>query len=177
MRFVDKGWGNLLKRVQALAEAKVDVGVLGPEAKKIHPHRAGSRWRVTIAEAATINEFGSGASAQTYVPARSPMRRTFTASNPAVQDMGARAARMLIEAAGTSAQVLGLMGRLGVDALRTTLAGQNPPGNAPRTIANKGFDHPLLWTGMLWEAISHRLSKGAGEGEGKNDIIEIGGGE
>lgn len=177
VRFVDKGWNNILKRVTELAATRVQVGAIGPDAKRTHPHRAGTTWAVTIAEALLINEYGAGAG-KSHVPARAPMRRTFARANPAIQEMGARAARMVIQFAGTGAQVMALMGRLGVDALRSTLAGPNPPSNAPRTVERKGFDHPLIWTGMLWESISHRVVKrdlAARDVENMGGIVEIGG--
>lgn len=173
-QFVDTGWGKLLQKVEELASSRAQVGAIGPDAKRIHPHRANSANRVTIAEALLINEYGTGASAATYVPARAPLRRTFRRANPVIREMGARAARMLISGS-TAAQALGMMGKLGVEALRSTLAGDNPPSNAPRTIQRKGFDHPLIWTGMLWESIASRIVKAAIGDKDSGGVIELGG--
>lgn len=161
--FVDLGWHQILRRVENVARKRADAGVIGQKAKQVHPHRAGSRWQVTLAEAALINEFGSGAGAATYVPERSTLRRAMRRRE--LRGIGKRAAQMLVLFGNTSNEVVEFLGHAAEDAIRKTLEGRIPPRNAPLTVERKGFDHPMTWYGLLYHAITSRVAE-AFDGEG-----------
>jgi len=150
IKFVDHGWGKILNNLKELSGTRVQVGVLGSDGGRKHPDSD-----ITVAEVALINEFGSG---KAHIPSRPLLRGTFTKSNPMVQEIGRTIASRVVNFMQSASLALDAAGKVAVEALRVQIAKGVSPGNAPRTIKEKGFDHPLLWTGLLWEALSHRVT-------------------
>ena len=55
--------------------------------------------------------------------------------------------------------VLTRIGKMGADDVRLSLLAWSTPGNAPSTIAKKGFDDPLIDTGKMYDEINYYVDE------------------
>ena len=96
-----------------------------------------------VAGVAYENEFG--------VPSRNQPPRPFFRNMIAKESptWGATMAKLMKSQKYNGNQVLGLMGEDIAGALVQSIIDFKDPGNAPRTIAEKGFDDPLVDTGDM----------------------------
>jgi hypothetical protein len=154
LRFNKAVWERIVNDVEKLGADAVDAGVVGDDANRIHPSRG-----VTVGQVMLWNEFGARNHQGDRVPARRPLRHTFRPENPVLAEMARGVAERVVLMGQSASSALNWMGTKAVDAIRVSLAKGLPPQNAPRTIRAKGFNHPLIATGLLWEAISHRISR------------------
>lgn len=146
---IDRGAKSLLARMAKAKGLTLSVG--------IHESEGGAtRGNLTVADIATIHEFGTGT-----IPQRSFLR--------AWADENASENQALIKAIGEQA-VKGLDIRTGLDRLGLKFVGSIqgrmvagiPPPNAPSTIAHKGSSTPLIDTGQLKSSIRHKVEGGGG---------------
>lgn len=146
---IDRGAKSLLARMAKSKGLSLTVG--------IHDSEGGaSEGPLTVAEVATIHEFGTGT-----IPARS-----FLGAWADEKDSENKA---LIKAIGEQV-VKGLDAKTGLDRLGLKFVGSIqgrisqgiPPPNAPSTIAAKGSSTPLINTGQLRSSIRHKVEGGGG---------------
>lgn len=156
MRFRDRGWMRILDNVQKLGTIQVKVGAVGRDAMRKHPSR-----KETVADVLLWNEFGARNHQGERTPARMPLRRTFTSTNQAVYAMGLGVAHRAVTLKQSATTAMRWMGEQAVDAIRVTIAKGLKPNNAARTVKRKGFDHPLIETGVLWASMAYRLIRDA----------------
>lgn len=150
----DKGWRELTSNVARAGATKLRVGVLGADASRKHPNAD-----ITIGEVALINEFGSD---DGHVPRRSFIRGTVNGKMGLMASILNTAARAVVMAKQSADVALGHAGALVVNAIRETIEHSIAPHNAKATVDKKGFDHPLIESGVLKEAISFQLVKTSG---------------
>jgi hypothetical protein len=141
----DHGAKKLLEQIKSIKGAAVDVGVLGDKA-------AASHGETTVADVATFHEFGLG------VPERSFIRGY-------VDENEAGAAKLALKAAQSVAKgldvdtVLNVVGLSHVGGMQARIAEGIDPALSPATIEKKGSATPLVDTGQLRSAITHRIVK------------------
>jgi hypothetical protein len=127
----------------------IAVGVVGPEAVKVHPETTLQTWEV-----GALQEFGNE-----HIPSRPFIRNTF-ANRAWVRDTLAGAARAVIR--GRSARsAMNRAGKILADGVRATLLAGTPPANAAATVDWKGHGDTLIGlTGALYDAIGHMIIPG-----------------
>lgn len=150
----------MLLNSKAAQESHVKVGIIAQ--KGGDESREGG---ITMIHLAAIHEFGSPAAG---IPQRSFMRSTF-ARNEVHQEMVklcGQLATKVIHGMPLS-RALGLLGAWGSAKMKDTIKQRltesdkgEPQANAPRTIARKGSDLPLVDTGRLINAITWLVSLG-----------------
>jgi hypothetical protein len=158
LEYKDLGLASFLKRVAEADVKAARVGVVGPKAQESSPR--GTPYGVV----ALINEFGS---VDGHVPERSFIRAAARDRNlVAAAAVAASVAYFRLNTSLTDALARGAEPI--VREMRRLVATGVPPANAPETIRQKGFDHPLFETGGLEAAISHQVVRSGG------DIVESG---
>lgn len=165
IEFHDKG---LAKGMQAIRDAgmrRVEVGLVGPKAETVYEHtimgneKDGWTNGLTVAEVGLINEMGSDDGA---VPARSFLKEPMLAAQQLIGVLAQIAMRRII--AGDSVQVaLDQWGSSLADISRAAIDKSIEPENAYLTVERKGFNHPLIATGLLRDTIGHQIRTTDGE--------------
>lgn len=102
-----------------------------------------------VAAVAFWNEFGTSTS-----PARPFFRNMIAAESPSWPDKLAAAYKAT---GGDGQKSLALMGEDIDGALKQSINDFSTPGNAPSTIAAKGFDKPLIDTGHMVNSTGYRV--------------------
>lgn len=157
-RVIDRnmGYQELKDRLRLLGEPKVIVGIRQEHGQKI-ANEDDEESELTLAEVASVNEFGSEGG---HIPERSFMRSTFDEN---VKKYGKALEKGLKEALDDDFDVLHIRNALGRVGLRVTrdiqrkIRALREPPNAPRTIAEKGSDNPLIDTGRMRQSIDHEI--------------------
>ncbi len=170
--YTDLGLEIILKGFDKLDGTKVEIGVVGDNAE-----RKSADGRLTMGEEAIINEFGSK---NMHVPARHFVSGTITTKD------ATDAASKVMEVASTGGDIdkaLNDAGSKMAEKIRERIYRGAFKPNAPSTVKAKGFDHPLMDTSRLADAINHRLVRGDGDtvdggaGDEGYQAFEIGGEE
>lgn len=157
VEWVDLGLEQFMHGVRTLDQTKVRVGVVGPAASA--PASSG---RISIAEAALISEFGSR---KARIPARHAISGTIT--HEQALKVGEDVARAVMSF-GNVDGALSEAGRKLVEVIVDRILRGDFESNAASTIKKKGFDHPLIDSSGLVNAVGHQLVRGSG------DIVEGG---
>jgi hypothetical protein len=174
MEVRDLGIGKVLERFAELRGAKLRVGVVGPRASE-----RTADGRLTNAENAVIQQYGL---APKHYTSRDFLNAPFKEERARVANALRRAAGRVVRLEATPEQALDAAGydleKIATDAI---LDKQVPPPNRTATVDSKGFDHPLVDSLGLVNAISHRVVKESGALEagsaiGDYESYEIGGG-
>lgn len=106
-----------------------------------------------VAAVAACNELGEG-----NIPARPFMRKAFDDGSATVVERFHKDASMLITGKLTIDQVLGRVGMHYEAAIVESIKNGGWQPNAPITIKRKGFDKPLIETGIMWQSPTHVIS-------------------
>lgn len=134
-------------------------GVLADIGKKMHGSvsvgfLAGATYPesgIPVAQVAFWNEYGT-----TNTPSRPFFRTMIARESPGWGLLIARAAKHYEYNAAT---VLQFMGTKIAEELQQSIRGWDTPGNAPSTIAEKGFDNPLLRTGHMQNSVDFEVKE------------------
>ena len=149
--FDDKPIKEYLVAMKEFCRESIVVGVVGPDADKIHPTSHGE---LTTEQIAILQEFGSQ---DGHIPPRPFIRNTFL-NTAMVTSTLAEAARRVFHKYSSPRQALNRAGETFVNAVKTTLLDGVPPPNAQATIDWKGHGDTLIGlTGALYDAISHQI--------------------
>lgn len=148
---IDLGWNEIMRKTRALAATQITIG--------IHEDAPPEPDGTDLVMVAAVNEFGTdraGPNHNTVIPSR-PFMRT-TADLYAVQlqqEVESEFDRML--GGGTARKMLSNIGLWYQGRMKATLMTGPWTRNAPRTVAKKGFDWPLVHTLTLWRNIVYKL--------------------
>lgn len=172
----DFGLTKITSNVIRAGFDKISVGVLGHKA-----HEPSMDGRLTNGDVAAINFYGSD---DGVVPPRDFLVKPLEAKRKKVVEIFKGLGIRLING-DDAAGMLEDTGRKLAMVVRDNILrkGNIQPPNAPSTIAKKGFNHPLVWSYALAEAISYRLMSHAGRiveagaATFGYESFEIGGGE
>ena len=125
--------------VSKFAAGKVKVGFL---AGATYPDG------LSVAQVAFWNELGT-----TKTPARSFFRTMISNESPGWSMKIAKLAKR----GADGKTILGMMGEDIQGALQQSIVGWSEPGNAPSTVAAKGFDKPLIDTGHMKDSVGWEI--------------------
>lgn len=142
----DRGYRALLLGIAKLAEEPyVTLGIHEDVGARRDEDGA------TVAEYATFNEFGMG------VPERSFLRSTVDEDREEIARRLETAITDQLDGRRTVGQALERLGLWTVGRVKKKIRDLRDPPNAPRTIALKGSDNPLIDTGRMRNSIAHRV--------------------
>lgn len=150
VRIDKRAWKALERRLSAVDQARVKVGVVGAAAEADHGDG------ISTGELAAIHEFGApGAN----IPERSFIRRTFLTKRTEIAAVCAKLAKGIVAGKIEPERALNVLGAFcSTEVKKTITEGAGvPPPLQPETIARKGSDRPLVDTGRLLNAISWEL--------------------
>lgn len=153
----DKGWAELQNQVLKLSQtgAYTLVGVQGGEAAANH-NRAGG---LTVAQIATVHEFGKVIETKRgtiVIPERSFIRAAIDEYEAAIQKRATLLGSGVMLLKFTARQALELLGEYAVGVIKQRIANGIEPANRPSTIARKRSSKPLIDSGQLRNAITHK---------------------
>ncbi len=104
---------------------------------------------LNVAQVAFWNEFGTVRS-----PPRPFFRTTIAKESPT---WGDKLGKAVVATNYDGQKALGLLGQSMRDDIESSIAQWTSPGNAPSTIAAKGFDKPLVDTGVMQRAVDYEV--------------------
>ena len=139
------------------------VGFPGDSAKA-KQSRGGGMDNIQVALA---NEFGSPPGASPVVPARPFMRQTFSGTKrKKFMDAGTDLLGMIAKGQMSTRIALGRLGTMGASAVKDEITSPSPAfvPNAPYTVAKKKSSHPLIDTGAMRAAVTHKVRMKSGIG-------------
>lgn len=141
----DLGWGRIRREIASMDGAAVTVG--------LHEEDAGPQDPNAV-ERGYFNEFGSD-----NVPARPFMRSTHdTQRLDWIKRMQIDFGRVM-DGKLSGRGMLESVGRLATSDIRRAVVNWDTPPNAPRTIAQKGVDDPLVDTGEMLDSIDYQVRR------------------
>ena len=145
-KWVDTGWQKILVNMAKLGGTRLQVGIVGGAA-----HEQSTTGGGNVGQAALVNEFGSR---RANIPERSFMRATQhdAAAESTMEKLAMVSLHGNVDAAFHEA------GRHLAELMRDKIYHHgNFVGNAASTVKKKGFDHPLMDSSQLADAIGHQL--------------------
>ena len=153
----DKGWKAFQDRAIRLSRAGAftRVGVQGSEASSVH---TGSGQ--TVAEIASVHEFGAVTDNGIVIPQRSFIRAAIDEYAPRLQRTATLLGRGVLLGKFQRFQALELLGQQAVGIMKLRIARGLTPANSPVTIARKGSSKPLIDKGQLRGSITHKAEPG-----------------
>lgn len=152
--FDDKPFEEFLVAVKAFARDSLVVGVVGPEANRIHPTSHGQlqTWQI-----GALQEFGSR---DGHIRPRPFVGNTIKTPGLVLGALG-MAARKVVNKQSTPFRALAEAGEKISNAMKETLLAGVPPDNKPATVDWKGHGDTLIGlTGALYDAIGFAIRKG-----------------
>lgn len=139
----DMGWDRIQSEFAQFANRAVTAG--------LHEEDAGTHDPDAVMRG-YFNEFGTDTA-----PARSFIRSTHDEKRRAwIQDMQRELGNMM-DGRQTAQGFMESVGSRAAEDIRQTVIEMTTPANAPRTIAQKGFDDPLIETGEMRDAIDYQV--------------------
>ncbi len=159
----DKGFRKILADARRLNRSHAVVGIR--QEKGNAPAKDGDPSGITVAEVATIHEFGAPAA---HIPARPFLRDAFDRNYADYRAILVHALGQVIDGKYTVRKAVSLVAIRAVGDVQEGIA---TPGrfvaNAPMTIALKGSSQPLIDTGRLRQSIDYEVRTGRdADGEG-----------
>lgn len=143
----DLGMTAILRELHKVGGVHITVGVHG-DAK---PRSGDGADQVLVAAA---NEFGTS---DGHVPERSFIRSTIDARRSQIGALTSNTLGKVADGKQTAKDAAGVVGLFVENAIKKTITVLSDPPNAPSTIARKGSSNPLIDTGQLRQAITHKV--------------------
>lgn len=151
VRVQDRGSERVIRNLQKRPRS-LKVGVLAPDADVQY---TGEQGPTTVGEAAFFNEFGT-----VNIPPRSWLRAWVDGNRKRLANEQLRAYQQIVfPPFRNEVQTLNALGEKYVDEITGRIDAGIPPKNADFTIAKKGFDHPLIDSGLFIKSITHRVEE------------------
>lgn len=147
VRVIDRGYNETLARVFELSKgSQVTVGIHEEKGGKIHSDR------LSVADIGAIHERGTAT-----IPRRSWLSDTIDGIRGKLGKELAQPLRMAIQRKIEPNKALGIFGLYVVGQIQSRMSDGIPPPLAPQTIQRKGSSTPLIDTGQLRAAMSHKV--------------------
>ena len=149
-------WPVIRANLRLAQKSYAAVGFPGdaPKSNKAHGDSGMTNLQVAIA-----NEFGSGPGVQPVVPARPFVAETVKrASRGKVKDLGNHLLKMVSKGEMSTKIALGRWGKAGADEMQATIVDSKSWAvpNSDYTRAKKGGSTPLIDTGAMRQAVTHK---------------------
>ncbi|WVW37743.1 virion morphogenesis protein [Aeromonas phage Gekk3-15] len=110
-----------------------------------------------VAAVAAWNELGTP-DANYPIPPRPFMRKALMDANATIDQRLQRDVTRMLEGDFTPDQVLARVGQHYVSSIVDSIKNGNWQGNSDATIANKGFDKPLIHSGDMWKEATFNVT-------------------
>ena len=139
------------------------VGFPGDSAKAKQSHGA----KMTNVDVALANEFGTPPGVKPVVSSRPFMRQTFAGTKRRkFLDAGEQLLGQIAKGQMSTKIALERLGAMGATAIKDEITSPSPAfvPNAPYTIAKKKSSHPLIDTGAMRAAVTHKVRMKSGTG-------------
>ncbi len=149
LRIIDKGYKALMSAFTGKRKTTITVGIHAADGSQPH---AGGQFGETVADIATIHEFGAPG-----IPQRSFLRAWFDENRQKTQEATKRMAQSVLKGKRTRADAVNILAQSFVAQIQRRIALGIPPPNSPRTIALKGSSKPLIDTGQLRTSITYAI--------------------
>jgi hypothetical protein len=156
---VDKGYRDMMKRINDAKHAVLAVGITAGTGGQAHKGGGG----MTVLGIATIHEFGLG------VPERSFMRAWFDTFQPQAKKMITIMLQSVVKGTRTKAQAMELLGVRFVGEIQKFIVNGVFDPLSRVTIRAKGSSKPLIDTGQLRSSITFRIEL---DGQASGDRTE-----
>ena len=135
---------QILKRLQ---DSSITVG--------LHKDAGSYDNGASVVDVGMWNEFGTP-----DIPERSFLRSTIAENRAKYQREFQKAYLEAIRGGMNLRAAAGFIGNVARDDIKNKIESISSPGNAPSTIAKKGFDNPLIETRKLWGSIKWKYFYG-----------------
>lgn len=142
----DLGYASVLKELKATEGVHITVGVHGDQ----KPRSGGTP--MTLVAAA--NEFGT---TDGRVPERSFIRATVDSRRNDIAEVMQKQMKLLEDGKRSAKDVAEIVGLWTANAIKKYMTDLQEPPNAPSTVARKGSSNPLIDTGQLRSAVTHKV--------------------
>lgn len=142
----DRKLRKLEKKLSRLTAKKVKVGIVEDST-----HSSG----ISMAELAAIHQFGAPGAG---IPARDFLRAPIQDRKAEQIRVTAAVAKAIVAGAMSIDRGLDIIGIWGEATVKAAIRDGISPANRPATIAAKGSSTPLIDTGELHDAISHKVT-------------------
>ena len=144
----DRKLRKLEKKLSGLVAKRVKVGIVEGAGN----HSSG----ISMAELAAVHQFGSPAN---NIPARDFLRAPLESAKAEQIRVTTMVAKAIIHTGMPIEKGLDVIGIWGEATIKAAMrAGDIKPSNAPSTTARKGSSNPLIDTGELHDAVSHKVT-------------------
>lgn len=160
MSVVDRDFGfkSLLSNMMDADGSAVFVGIRQAKGAEVYPESDPSD-AATMAEIATINEFGSP---EHHIPERSFLRATLDENEDRFQKRLGTALGEIITEPHAAERALGMLGEVAVGSVQARMAQGIAPALSPVTIAERArkgrpSTKPLIDTGRLRQSIEYEV--------------------
>jgi len=150
---IDTGWNNYLKQLDD-SYSYVDVGIVARTGAKNAIDEDGKQTGLTIAEVASINEFGTDT-----IPSRPFIRQTFDENVTTIDSLVDRKENEVLAGKSTRKDALMMIGQTHSNQIKKNIKTKGVfVANAPSTIRMKnGKDTPLINTGRLRASVDYEV--------------------
>ena len=165
-KVIDRGFSRIRVELDKTDGSTVDIGILKGASSFVGPVRSGVNFgpqpkgNFEVAEIAAVQEFGThkaGKNRNVVIPERSFLRSTSDDNKQKYSQVLKSLMGDMLSGTITIEQGLALFGERVVGDVKKKITTIREPANAPRTIAQKGFDNPLIRTGTLRSRIAKRV--------------------
>ena len=145
------GVKQLRSRLEQVALHQVDVGFLDSQAHPAEPPGG-----LNLPSIALIQEMGAP---EANIPERPFMTETFRTSG--AFQFAKRALQLIFRGAGTDVRhsLFSRLGKFVALEMSRNIKDWSEPANAPKTVAKKGFNDPLIETGFMRDNVKHRVKR------------------
>lgn len=137
----DKEWRRIMKETKNFEPAYSAIGTFEDSVYSNGLY---------IAQVWFWNEYGTG-----RIPERPAMRDWFDGHLAELKKMAEELWNDVLLGRKSAIEALEEFGEYAKEGIKRSVIDFNNPPNAPATIAAKGFDDPLIWTGQLRDSIKH----------------------
>ena len=137
---------ELLNQAKKMKGSHVSIGVHETEGSETYPNGA------KVSEVAFWNEYGT-----VTAPERSFIRSTVDENRRMLNELTKKLLVKITKGDLTTEKALEKLGFLIQTKIQKKILELNDPKNAPRTIAAKGFNNPLVDSRRLWRSIAYQV--------------------
>lgn len=109
-----------------------------------------------ISQVAYWNEYGTTKDGKSFIPPRPFLRQAVSENTKKWRDLVVNDLKKVSEGDLSLEQALNRLGVVASGDVKETIADFSNPPNAPSTIKKKGFNDPLVDTGLMMNSVSHK---------------------
>lgn len=144
-RVIDRGYKRIISNLNLIDKSRIETGFF--KGGKVPDSD------LTMAGIASVNEFGSR---DKKIPERSFMRTSFDGNKVLYKKVAKQEMSAVLEGKRSVPMAMDRLGIRFVGDIKRKITSIRKPPNALSTIADKGFDNPLINKGTMRESVRHR---------------------